>query len=30
MKIFLDTADVDEISKAHETGMINGITTTQL
>ena len=27
MKIFLDTADVDEISKAHETGMINGITT---
>ena len=27
MKIFLDTADVDEISKAHETGMINVITT---
>ena len=27
MKIFLDTADIDEISKAHETGMIEGITT---
>ena len=27
MKIFLDTADIDEIKKAHETGMIEGITT---
>ena len=27
MKIFLDTADVDEIRKAHETGLINGVTT---
>ena len=27
MKLFLDTADVDEIRKAHETGMIEGITT---
>ena len=27
MKIFLDTADIDEISKAYETGMIEGITT---
>jgi transaldolase len=27
MKIFLDTADIDEISKAHKTGMIEGITT---
>jgi len=27
MKIFLDTADVDEISKAHETGLIDGVTT---
>jgi len=27
MKIFLDTADIDEISKAHETGIIEGITT---
>ena len=27
MKIFLDTADVDEIAKAHETGLINGVTT---
>ena len=27
MKLFLDTADIDEISKAHETGMIEGITT---
>ena len=27
MKIFLDTADVDEIRKANQTGMIEGITT---
>ena len=27
MKIFLDTADVTEISKAHETGLISGVTT---
>jgi len=27
MKIFLDTADIDEIKKANETGMIEGITT---
>ena len=27
MKIFLDTADVAEIAKAHETGLINGVTT---
>ena len=27
MKIFLDTADVDEIREAHETGLINGVTT---
>ena len=27
MKIFLDTADIDEISKANTTGMIEGITT---
>jgi transaldolase len=27
MKLFLDTADIDEIKKAHETGMIEGITT---
>ena len=27
MKLFLDTADVDEISKANTTGMIEGITT---
>ena len=27
MKIFLDTAEVDEIAKAHETGLINGVTT---
>jgi transaldolase len=27
MKIFLDTADVDMIAKAHETGLLNGITT---
>lgn len=27
MKIFLDTADVNEISKAHETGLISGVTT---
>jgi len=27
MKIFLDTADVEEISKAHETGLVNGVTT---
>ena len=27
MKIFLDTAEVDEIAKAHETGLLNGITT---
>ena len=27
MKIFLDTADISEIRKAHETGMIEGITT---
>jgi len=27
MKIFLDTADINEIKKAHETGMIEGITT---
>lgn len=27
MKIFLDTADIDEISKANTTGMIQGITT---
>ena len=27
MKLFLDTADIDEIGKAHETGMIEGITT---
>ena len=27
MKIFLDTANIDEIKKAHETGMIEGITT---
>ena len=26
MKIFLDTADIDEISKANKTGMIEGIT----
>ena len=28
MKIFLDTADMDEISKENTTGMIEGITTT--
>jgi len=27
MKIFLDTADINEISKANETGIIEGITT---
>ena len=27
MKIFLDTADVAEIAKAHETGLVNGVTT---
>jgi transaldolase len=27
MKIFLDTADVAEITKAHETGLIDGVTT---
>jgi transaldolase len=27
MKIFLDTADIDQISKAYETGMIDGVTT---
>ena len=27
MKLFLDTANVDEIAKADETGMLNGITT---
>jgi len=27
MKIFLDTADVSEIAKAYETGMIDGVTT---
>ena len=27
MKIFLDTAEVDEIAKAHETGLLNGVTT---
>ena len=27
MKIFLDTADIDEIKKANETGMVEGITT---
>ena len=27
MKIFLDTADVAEIAKAHETGLISGVTT---
>ena len=27
MKIFLDTADVTEIAKAHETGLVNGVTT---
>ena len=27
MKIFLDTAEVSEIAKAHETGLINGVTT---
>jgi len=27
MKLFLDTADIDDIKKAHETGMIEGITT---
>ena len=27
MKLFLDTADVDEIRKANQTGMIEGITT---
>jgi transaldolase len=27
MKIFLDTAEVDEIAKAHETGLIDGVTT---
>ena len=27
MKIFLDTAEVNEIAKAHETGLINGVTT---
>ena len=27
MKIFLDTADVAEIAKAHETGLIDGVTT---
>ena len=27
MKIFLDTADVAEIAKANETGLVNGVTT---
>ena len=27
MKIFLDTANIDEISKANETGLIDGVTT---
>ena len=27
MKIFLDTADIDEIRAANKTGMIEGITT---
>jgi len=27
MKIFLDTADLDEIAKANETGLVDGITT---
>jgi transaldolase len=27
MKIFLDTADIDEISKAHQTHLIQGVTT---
>lgn len=27
MKIFLDTANIDEIAKAHETGLIDGVTT---
>jgi len=27
MKIFLDTAEVSEIAKAHETGLIDGVTT---
>ena len=27
MKIFLDTAEVPEIAKAHETGLVNGVTT---
>ena len=27
MKLFLDTADVDEISKAHKTGLLSGVTT---
>ena len=27
MKIFLDTADKDEIAKAYETGLIDGVTT---
>ena len=27
MKIFLDTADVAEIAKAHETGLVDGVTT---
>jgi transaldolase len=27
MKIFLDTADVDAIRRAHETGLLDGVTT---
>ena len=27
MKIFLDTADLDEIKKARRTGLIDGVTT---
>ena len=27
MKIFLDTADIDEIRAANETGLIDGVTT---
>ena len=27
MKIFLDTADIDEIRAANETGLLDGVTT---
>jgi transaldolase len=27
MRIFLDTADVDEVRRAHETGLLDGVTT---